>query len=135
MNALREMRPASDISFVFPRLFFFITDCILRNEQCSIISHSHHDHFQTTQRYLPHVFFIFENGDSFLRFRTNTCPHVAYSNRFRPKTMCKAMSTSLYTILREKRKKHGAEQLLVSSGQLKSHLSNQKIPHKKQKHR
>ena len=104
MNAIREIRPASDISFVLPRLFFFITDCILRKEQCSIISHSHHDHFQTTQRYLPHVFFIFENGDSFLRFRTNTCPHVAYSNRFRPKTMFKAMSTSLYTILREKKK-------------------------------
>ena len=59
MNAVREIRSVSDISFVLPRLFFFITDCILRNEQCSIICDSHHDHFQTTLRSLPHVFFYF----------------------------------------------------------------------------
>ena len=135
MNAIREIRPASDVSFVLPRLFFFITDCILRNEQCSIISHSHHDHFQTTQRYLPHVFFIFGKWRFFFRFRTNTCPHVAYSNRFRPKR-CLNPCQPVYTrSCEKKRKKHGAEQLPVSSGQLKSHLSNQKIPHKKQKHR
>ena len=51
MNAIeREIRSVSDISFVLPRLFFFITDCILRNEQCSIISDSHHDHFQRKWR-------------------------------------------------------------------------------------
>lgn len=45
MNAIREIRSLSDISFVLPRLFFFITNCILRNErQCSIISDGHHDH-------------------------------------------------------------------------------------------
>ena len=29
---------------------------------------------------------IFDNGDFFHRFRKNTRPHVAYSNRFRPST-------------------------------------------------
>ena len=136
MNAIGEIRYVSDISFVLPRLFFFITDCILRNEQCSIISHGHHDHFQTTQRYLPHVFFIFENADSFLRFRTNTCPHVAYSNRFRPKTMFKAMSTNFINYLARKKERNREQNNYLFQekvGQLKIHLSNRKIPHKKQK--
>lgn len=137
MNAIREIRYVSDISFVLPRLFFFITDCILRNEQCSIISDSHRDHFQTRLRSLPHVFFYFWKWRFFSPFsKKNTRPHVAYSNRFRPKTMFKAMSTSFINYLARKKERNREQNNYLFQekvGQLKIHLSNRKIPHKKQK--
>ena len=96
---------------IFP-LFFHVcfslsptAFCVMSNVRLFPIAtaDSHHDHFQTTLRSLPHVFFYFWKWRFFSPFSKNTRQHVAYSNRFRPKTMFKATSTSFINYLARKK--------------------------------